>query len=50
MDAGSRWSVEKSIDGVSLCLAHPGGGICRIELNRDEARKLIAELEEKAAG
>ena len=40
-----RWTVEKNGDGVSLRLAHPGGGQVQVELSKSEVAKLIADLE-----
>ena len=41
-----RWEIKKNSDGIDLHLAHPGGGQARISLTPEEARKMIADLEE----
>ena len=41
---GKPWSVEKTDAGVSLVLAHPGGGKMRLELNTDDITTLIDDL------
>jgi methylmalonyl-CoA/ethylmalonyl-CoA epimerase len=43
--AGRRWSVEKSQEGCSLTLAHPGGGKVSIDLKREEILNLIKDIE-----
>ncbi len=40
-----RWSVEKKGDNFKLTFAHPGGGKVDIELDRDEMKDFIDELE-----
>ena len=40
-----RWSAEKTETGCKLTMAHPSGGKTDYHLDRDEARKLIQELE-----
>ena len=42
---GKAWSVEKSDKGVSLVLAHPGGGKVRMELNKEEISEFIEDLQ-----
>lgn len=41
----SRWRVEKSADGGTLSAAHPGGGKMDLDLDREEVRRLIRDLE-----
>ncbi len=36
--------------GITLTTSHPGGGKSRLELTKDEARRLGEELMEKQAG
>ncbi|MEE4357777.1 MAG: VOC family protein [Desulfococcaceae bacterium] len=43
---GKKWEVEKTEKGGCLTTAHPGGGKAKLELNRDEIKKLILDLEE----
>jgi len=42
---GKRWEIDKTDNGISLNLAHPGGGRVQLELTRDEVKNLIADLE-----
>jgi methylmalonyl-CoA/ethylmalonyl-CoA epimerase len=42
---GKRWQATPGPGGVELSLSHPGGGQVRLDLSKDEARSLIAELE-----
>jgi methylmalonyl-CoA/ethylmalonyl-CoA epimerase len=44
---GQRWTIEKTNGGLRLNLAHPGGGQLNIDLTKEEAKKLIADLEER---
>jgi len=41
---GKRWSVEKTEDGVTLTLAHPGGGTMRFDMRPEEIDELIDDL------
>ncbi len=41
---GVKWETIPSPDGVTLTTAHPGGGKSRLELTKDEARRLGEEL------
>ncbi|MBN1663012.1 MAG: VOC family protein [Deltaproteobacteria bacterium] len=43
---GRRWTIEKASGGIRLDLAHPGGGRLKMELTKEEAKKLIKDLEE----
>jgi len=38
--------LEKQADGVGLKFAHPGGGTAHIALSREEARKLLTDLQD----
>jgi methylmalonyl-CoA/ethylmalonyl-CoA epimerase len=42
---GARWTVKKTGKGVTLTLAHPGGGTVRLDLSQEEARALARDLE-----
>lgn len=42
---GKRWSIERSGAGLFVHLAHPGGGRFKMELSKDEAKKLMADLQ-----
>ena len=42
---GEKWRVEKTRDGASLKLAHPGGGNVTIDMGRSEIREFIRDLE-----
>ncbi|MCP4756329.1 MAG: hypothetical protein GY866_36160 [Proteobacteria bacterium] len=42
---GKRWEVEGNERGCTLSLAHPGGGKVNLELSREEAKQLMADLE-----
>jgi methylmalonyl-CoA/ethylmalonyl-CoA epimerase len=42
---GSKWQVDKIESGVTLTLAHPGGGKASVELDRRELMELIAALQ-----
>jgi len=41
---GARWTVRKDRKGVTLTLAHPGGGTVRLDLSREEAEALARDL------
>jgi methylmalonyl-CoA/ethylmalonyl-CoA epimerase len=44
---GNRtWKVQQTGEGVQLELAHPGGGKMKLDLTREEARRLAQELME----
>jgi methylmalonyl-CoA/ethylmalonyl-CoA epimerase len=43
---GKRWVIEKGTGGIRMNLAHPGGGQLKMDLTKEEAKKLIADLEE----
>lgn len=43
--ADHSWEVKKTDRGIHLGLAHPGGGKTGFDLSREEARKLIADLQ-----
>jgi len=43
---GEKWEVHKIEDGCILDIANPGGGKIRIELNGDEIRKLVNDLDQ----
>jgi methylmalonyl-CoA/ethylmalonyl-CoA epimerase len=42
---GARWTVKKTGKGVTLTLAHPGGGTVRLDLSQEEAGALAKDLE-----
>lgn len=46
MPLARKWSVEKGDSGVTLTVAHPGGGKARIELSKDEAAGLMNDLKD----
>ncbi|MDX9744937.1 MAG: VOC family protein [Syntrophales bacterium] len=39
------WEIRATEGGIHLTLAHPGGGKTGIDLNPEEARKLVADLQ-----
>jgi len=43
--ADQSWEITKTDNGIHLDLAHPGGGKTGVDLSREEARKLIADLQ-----
>jgi methylmalonyl-CoA/ethylmalonyl-CoA epimerase len=47
--AGMKWNVERSPEGITLTTAHPGGGRSKLELSKDEARRLGEELIEASS-
>lgn len=47
LPAKKRWEVDHSEGGVRLSLSHPGGGTMKMELSRDEAQALLADLRDK---
>jgi methylmalonyl-CoA/ethylmalonyl-CoA epimerase len=49
LPAGTLWQVERTETGATVSLAHPGGGRVRLDLDREELKKLAAALE-KACG
>ncbi len=42
---GEKWRVEKTQDGATLKLAHPGGGTVTIDMERSLIREFIRDLE-----
>ncbi len=40
------WEINKTDTGLRLELAHPGGGKVGLDLNRQDARKLVAALQQ----
>jgi methylmalonyl-CoA/ethylmalonyl-CoA epimerase len=44
MPEGVKWSVSKENKEYFLSIAHPGGGKARLELNREEIKRLIQDL------
>jgi len=40
-----KWFVEKNESGCRLEMAHPGGGKAAFDLNREDIKRLIADLE-----
>jgi methylmalonyl-CoA/ethylmalonyl-CoA epimerase len=43
--ADQSWEIKKTDKGIHLDLAHPGGGKIGFDLSREDARKLIADLQ-----
>jgi methylmalonyl-CoA/ethylmalonyl-CoA epimerase len=43
---GEKWAVHKIANGCMIDIANPGGGKIRIELSRDEIRKLVGDLDQ----
>ena len=41
-----RWKAEKADEGCSLVFSHPGGGTVKIALNRQEAQRLIDDIQQ----
>ena len=41
---GTKWRVEKTEDGATLKVAHPGGGTVEIDMDRTLMRALIEDL------
>lgn len=46
MPPDARVSVEEKADGIGLRLAHPGGGTVNVDLSREEAVRLLRDLQE----
>lgn len=44
---GVKWEINPAPDGVTLTTAHPGGGKSKLELTKDEARRLAEEIVDK---
>lgn len=44
MDGARRWLVQKTKEGGRLTMAHPGGGLVEIDLDRQEIEAMSAEL------
>ena len=43
--SGNRaWNIQQTDKGIQVELAHPGGGIMKLNLTREEARRLAQEL------
>ncbi len=49
LPAGTKWQVEKTEAGVTLTVAHPGGGKVSMEMDREELVKLLEALEQASA-
>lgn len=45
--ADVKWEINPASDGVTLTTAHPGGGKSKLELTKEEAKKLAEEIMEK---
>jgi len=45
MNHNTRWLVNKTSKGCSLVLAHPGGGKVSLDLDREEVKGLIQDLQ-----
>ncbi|HPJ96586.1 MAG TPA: VOC family protein [Syntrophales bacterium] len=43
--ADQSWAIKKTDQGIHINLAHPGGGKTSFDLSREDARKLIADLQ-----
>jgi methylmalonyl-CoA/ethylmalonyl-CoA epimerase len=43
---GKKWAVGENRDGCTLSFAHPGGGKVKLELTKQEVKRLIRELEQ----
>ncbi len=41
---GVKWEVAPGTNGISLTVAHPGGGKARLELTKEEAKALAEEI------
>ena len=46
--AGVKWEISPAANGVTLTTNHPGGGKSRLELTKEEAKKLAEEIMEKS--
>ena len=46
---GVKWEINPSSQGVTLTTSHPGGGKSRLQLTKDETRRLGEELIKSAA-
>jgi len=46
MSRDTRWLAEKNPNGCTLVLAHPGGGKVSLDLDREEVKALIADLQD----
>lgn len=46
MPEGKRWEIEKTGDGASLTLAHPGGGKVALDFTRGELQALADNIQE----
>jgi len=46
MPRDTRWEVSKNFNGCSLVFAHPGGGKVTMDLDKQEIRTLIQDLQE----
>jgi len=42
---GQKWAVHESDEGCTLNMANPGGGKTRVELTKDDIKRLIKDLE-----
>jgi methylmalonyl-CoA/ethylmalonyl-CoA epimerase len=45
--ADVKWEINPASDGITLTTAHPGGGKSKLELTKDEAKKLAEEIMER---
>lgn len=46
---GTKWQIEKTESGAILRFSHPGGGKVALELDHEELKKLMNELEQTIA-
>ena len=44
MPKGSKWSVSEEEEGYYLTISHPGGGKAKLNLNREDIKRLIQDL------
>ncbi|MBU1172581.1 MAG: hypothetical protein KKD44_23730 [Proteobacteria bacterium] len=45
MAPGKTWDLSRTENGCTLKMAHPGGGIYKKDLSRDDVDALIRDLE-----
>lgn len=42
---GVMWKIKKDKDRIALTLAHPGGSVFSLDLNREEVERLVGDLQ-----
>jgi len=49
MSEGQKWTITKNNGEYQITFAHPGGSTVKLNLDREEVKKLISDLKELVA-